>query len=153
MFEMSLRSRFALEASARFSSLLSKALGRCNGILIAAVAFANPFCRLVGFLAVKGNYKKPLIYWSDMPVRLENLKGSLRSGPIDEATGKPAWETGTKAAAYGYLQGTKSADKEGIDIYIGDDETHADKAFVIDQLTPDGSRYDEPKIVTAEPAM
>lgn len=101
--------------------------------------------------AAAGNYRKPVVDWGDMPVRLENLKGSVRRGPVDEATGKPTWETETKAVAYGYISGTKSADKEGIDIYIGDDEQHADKAFVIDQLTPDGKTWDEPKIVTAVP--
>lgn len=95
--------------------------------------------------ALAGNYRKPIVYWNEMPIRIENDKGSIRTGPVDEKTGKPAWQT-KQQAHYGYIQGSTSADKEGVDVYIGDDDQAAD-AYVIDQLTPDGQKFDEPKIV------
>lgn len=94
--------------------------------------------------AEAGNYKKPVVYWHDMPIKIENVKGSTRTGPLDES-GKPAW-THEMAAHYGYIQGSTATDKEGVDVYIGDHKD-ANKAFVIDQLTPDGKQFDEPKVV------
>lgn len=95
--------------------------------------------------AEAGNYKKPRVYWNEMPIRIENQKGSTRTGPVDEKTGKPAWAR-KQEAHYGYIQGSTSADKEGVDVYIGDDDKAGD-AYVIDQLTPDGKQWDEPKVV------
>lgn len=94
--------------------------------------------------AEAGNYKKPVVYWHDMPIKIENVKGSTRTGPLDES-GKPAW-THEMAAHYGYIQGSTATDKEGVDVYIGDHKD-ANKAFVIDQLTPDGKQFDEAKVV------
>lgn len=96
-----------------------------------------------------GNYRKPTVYWGDVPIKLENLKGQMREGPL-QANGKPLWRREQKAH-YGYFVGSKSKDKEGVDVYIGDDEK-ASGGYVIDQLTPDGKRYDEPKVVIAAPS-
>lgn len=98
--------------------------------------------------AEAGNYKKPLVRWQEMPIRIENLKDSVREGPRDEG-GKPAWRS-RMGAHYGYIQGSKSSDKEGVDIYVGED-AESPRAFVIDQLTPDGKRWDEPKVVVGVP--
>ena len=95
--------------------------------------------------AEAGNYKKPEVQWFGLPIKIENEKGSIRSGAIDESTGRPAWQT-EQAAHYGYFKGSEASDKEPVDVYVGN-RTKAQAAYVIDQLTPDGTKFDEPKVV------
>lgn len=95
-----------------------------------------------------GNYRKPLVRWQEMPIRLENLKDSVREGPRDES-GEPAWRN-RMGADYGYIQGSTSTDKEGVDVYIGED-AQSTRSFVIDQLTADGKSFDELKVVVGVP--
>lgn len=87
-----------------------------------------------------GNYRKPLVQWKGLDIKVENEAGSTRSGK--DAGGKE-WSR-LQESAYGYFPGTKSNDGEGVDVYIGPKKTSG-TAFVIDQLTPDGSKHDEPK--------
>ena len=74
-------------------------------------------------------------------IAIENRKGSVRKG-VDK-DGKP-WRTVMKAP-YGYIKGTKGADGEEVDVYVGPhkDATHA---FVVHQKKDDGS-YDEDKVL------
>jgi hypothetical protein len=95
-----------------------------------------------------GNYKKPAITWQGLPIRIENLKGSRRSGT--DASGK-SW-TRTMASDYGYISRTEAKDGDAVDVYMGD-QPDSDTVYVIDQLTPDGRRYDEAKIVLAAPSQ
>jgi hypothetical protein len=77
-----------------------------------------------------------------IPVAIENRKGSVRSG-VDK-DGKP-WRTVMKHP-YGYIKGTKGADGEEVDAYVGPkkDATHA---FVVHQNKHDGKTYDEDKVM------
>lgn len=63
-----------------------------------------------------------------IPISIENDKGSVRKG-VDK-DGKP-WKTEMKFP-YGYIDGTKGADGEEVDVYVGPDKS-ADKAYVVQQ--------------------
>jgi hypothetical protein len=77
-----------------------------------------------------------------IPIAVENPKGSVRSG-VDKS-GKP-WRTVMKHP-YGYIQGTKGADGEEVDAYVGPkkDATHA---YVVHQHKDNGTGYDEDKVM------
>lgn len=77
-----------------------------------------------------------------LPIAIENDKGSIRSG-VDK-DGKP-WRTVMKLP-YGYVKGTKGADGEAVDVFVGPkkDATHA---FVVHQHKADGKGYDEDKVM------
>lgn len=74
-------------------------------------------------------------------IAIENRKGSVRKG-VDK-DGKP-WRT-KMIHPYGYIKGTKGADGEEVDCYVGPvaDATHA---HVVHQKKEDGS-YDEDKVM------
>jgi Inorganic Pyrophosphatase/Mannosyl-glycoprotein endo-beta-N-acetylglucosaminidase len=88
-----------------------------------------------------GNYLKPPVSLNGFSIRVENPKGSTRSGT--DPNGK-AWSV-TMGSDYGYISGTKAADGDGVDVYVGSNPEAAG-IFVIDQVNPDGS-FDEPKVV------
>lgn len=75
-------------------------------------------------------------------IAVENRKGSVRSG-VDKDGHK--WRTVMKHP-YGYIKGTKGADGEEVDAYVGPkkDATHA---YVVHQHKPDGKGYDEDKVM------
>lgn len=75
-----------------------------------------------------------------LPIAIENRKGSVRSG-VDK-DGKP-WRT-VMRHPYGFIKGTKGADGEEVDAYVGPhkDATHA---YVVHQRKEDGRTYDEDK--------
>ena len=71
---------------------------------------------------------------------IENPVGSVRTG-VDKA-GEP-WQT-KFYYPYGYIAGTKGADGDGVDCFIGKNPT-SDKVYIIHQT--DGQRnFDEDKI-------
>lgn len=74
-------------------------------------------------------------------IAIENRKGSVRKG-VDK-DGKP-WRT-KMIHPYGYIKGTKGADGEEVDCYVGpcSDASHA---HVVHQKKEDGS-YDEDKVM------
>lgn len=73
---------------------------------------------------------------------IENRTGSVRSG-VDK-DGKP-WRTVMKNP-YGYIKGTKGADGEEVDAYLGP-KKDAPQAFVVHQRKADGKSYDEDKVM------
>lgn len=77
-----------------------------------------------------------------LPIAIENRKGSVRSG-VDKDGHK--WRTKMKAP-YGYIKGTKGADGEEVDVYVGPDKK-APEAFVVHQHKSDGKGYDEDKVI------
>lgn len=79
-----------------------------------------------------------------IPVAIENRAGSVREGTTDDGH---HWQTKMKFP-YGYLVGTKGADDEPVDAYVGPDKDAPD-AFVVHQHKPDGTGYDEDKIMLA----
>jgi hypothetical protein len=77
-----------------------------------------------------------------LPIAIENRKGSVRSG-VDK-DGKP-WRTVMKNP-YGYLKGTRGADGEPIDVYLGPHKK-TPYAHVVHQHKVTGKGYDEDKVM------
>lgn len=86
---------------------------------------------------------KKKIEVSGVPVYLEWLKGQTREYK-NKKTGKVAYSRLMKAD-YGYIPGTRDADGEELDAYVGPDRS-SKKAYVINQLKKDGS-FDEHKVM------
>ena len=88
------------------------------------------------------NYKKGKFQWNGLTIRLENPKGSIRSGISDD--GKE-WSIKMKYD-YGYIGGNTQKGKDGdaVDVFIGH---HPDSnvVYVIDQML--GGKFDEHKCV------
>jgi inorganic pyrophosphatase-like protein/uncharacterized protein DUF5661 len=76
-----------------------------------------------------------------IPVDIENQKGSVREGKNEDGS---TWRTKFKLP-YGYIRGTKGADGEEVDAYVGPDKK-SDTAFVVRQKKDDGS-YDEDTVM------
>lgn len=74
-------------------------------------------------------------------VAIENRRGSVREGKNEDGT---KWRTKFKLP-YGYIEGTKGADDEEVDAYVGPDKD-APNAFVVEQKKDDGS-YDEDTVM------
>ena len=88
-----------------------------------------------------GVYKKGRIDFKNIPLVIENPKGSVRFGFGE--TGK-RWAVKMKAH-YGYIAKTEGADYDEIDFFLGD-KLNASKVFVVNQKKKDGS-FDELKII------
>lgn len=78
---------------------------------------------------------------SQFPVSIETAAGGVRSGVGED--GVP-WSV-TLPAAYGYVRGTKAADGEQLDVFLGSD-VKSPNAFIVNQNDLAG-RFDELKIV------
>ncbi len=77
-----------------------------------------------------------------MEIAIENKPGSVRKGKTED--GKE-WRT-KMHHAYGYIKGSKGADGEEVDCYVGPDG-EAPNAHVVHQNKCDGSGYDEDKVM------
>lgn len=87
-------------------------------------------------------YEKGHATFQGMDVQLENAQGGTRSGEGPEGP----WET-KMPAAYGEIHGTKGADGDKVDIYIGDKNPASKKIFVVDQYDPKTGKFDEHKAI------
>lgn len=76
-----------------------------------------------------------------LTVDIENRKGSVRKGTNDDGT---EWKTKFKVP-YGYIKGTKGADGDEIDAYVGPDK-EAPNAHIVRQKKEDGS-FDEDTVM------
>jgi hypothetical protein len=76
-----------------------------------------------------------------IPIAIENRKGSVREGTNDDGT---KWKTKYKVP-YGYIEGTKGADGDEIDAYVGGDRD-ADEVYVVRQKDDKG-KYDEDTVM------
>jgi hypothetical protein len=77
-----------------------------------------------------------------IPIAIENRKGSVRKGTDPDGN---EWRTKMKNP-YGYIKGTKGADGEEVDAYVGPDK-EAPKAFVVHQRDKETGKYDEDKVM------
>jgi len=77
-----------------------------------------------------------------IPIAIENRKGSVRSGTTEDGH---EWRTKMKFP-YGYIKGTKGADGDPVDVYVGPDKDAPD-AYVVHQHKVDGTGYDEDKVM------
>lgn len=91
-----------------------------------------------------GNYKMGRARAFGLPVVIEQPRGTYRNG-IDPS-GK-SW-TSRMAAHYGYIGGTKGADGDGVDCFIGP-YLNTETAYVINQHL--GGAFDEHKVMLGMP--
>lgn len=84
--------------------------------------------------------------FAGLKVMVENPAGSTRSGVSKR--GK-AWSV-TMQHDYGYVARTKGADGEGLDVFLGPDET-APNAYIVHQNDPETGAYDEDKCMIGFP--
>lgn len=88
-----------------------------------------------------GDYAKGEVEIHGMTIAIENPKGSERSGTTQEGE---AWSVSI-AHDYGYIKGTKGADGDEVDVFIGPD-LESERVFVINQVGKDGE-LDEHKVM------
>lgn len=91
--------------------------------------------------AAAGNYKLGRARVQGLDLRIENVRGSVRSGT--SADGKQ-WSN-RMAAHYGYIAGTIGADGDGIDVFVGP-LPESPAAWVINQGGAKGD-FDEHKVM------
>jgi Inorganic Pyrophosphatase len=78
-----------------------------------------------------------------MKISIEVEAGGSRSGVNSKGE---RWENKVHSA-YGYILGTNSPDGEHLDVWVKKNPKEGKRVYVIHQLTPDGSRYDEDKVM------
>lgn len=89
-----------------------------------------------------GNYKKGRVSVNGHEIAIENPKGSERTG-LDSNGDR--WSV-KMPVDYGYLEGTRGADGEPIDVYVGPDHD-ATFVYVVDQVDPTTRAFDEHKVM------
>lgn len=95
-------------------------------------------------LLVKAHKLHSRMTFGGLPISIENPKGSKRYWR-DEHSGESG--STTMQHSYGYIRGSKGADGDHVDVYIGPHE-HALFAYVIDQMKkPDFKEFDEQKVM------
>lgn len=92
-----------------------------------------------------GNYRVGKVQWQGLTICIEQPEGSIREG---KDAGQKEWRT-LMAAHYGYVQGTKGADGDAVDVFLG---TFVDslRVYVINQ---GWERFDEHKAMLCFPDM
>ena len=88
------------------------------------------------------NYKQGHVTLWELPITIENPKGSIRRGT--DANGKQ-WEQ-EMHHTYGKIRRTEGVDGDHIDVFIGPNLT-SDKVFVVDQRNVDTGEFDEHKVM------
>lgn len=84
-----------------------------------------------------GNYRKGHVRLHGFDISIENPAGTRR---------RPEWPE--LAHAYGYFRNTVGKDKDHIDVFLGPAAESADPGiFVVDQRRPDGTGFDEHKVM------
>lgn len=89
-----------------------------------------------------GNYRKGKVNLHGLTIAIENPQGSVRSGTSKQGR---KWQT-TLTAHYGYILGTRGADKDHLDVFIGPDPTST-AVYIVNQLDPTNGSFDEHKVV------
>lgn len=92
-----------------------------------------------------GAYKKGRCELHGLRIAIETPQGQRRSGKED---GKP-WSVICQAH-YGYIEKTRGADGDELDVYVGP-WPESGMAYVVNQAKPDDSGFDEHKILMAFP--
>ena len=105
----------------------------------------NPTPEPTESMCLTGNYKMGRVNLYGLPIAIEQPRGSYRTG-IDQKTGK-RW-TSRVAAHYGYINGSKGADGDCLDCFVGV-YPQSETIYVINQFV-DGS-FDEHKCLLGFP--
>ncbi|MGO2878513.1 MAG: hypothetical protein ACTIDT_01015 [Halomonas sp.] len=88
-----------------------------------------------------GEYAQGDVSLMGLDIAIENPKGSERSSTTQEGE---QWSVSI-AHDYGYIKGTKGADGDEVDVFIGPD-LESERVFVINQVDKDGE-FDEHKVM------
>jgi GGDEF domain-containing protein len=96
--------------------------------------------------------KKAFVNFQDLPIAIENPKGSQRKGK--DPSGKE-WST-TMQDHYGEIKLGEGADGDAVDVFIPEGLTRGqidstDKAFIVDQIDPQTGKFDEHKVMLGYP--
>jgi hypothetical protein len=89
---------------------------------------------------ISGNYRKGTLNWNGLVIKLENPKGSYRSGTNKSGT---KWRN-KMYADYGYFSRTEAKDGDNVDCFIGPNPK-SELVVAIDQY--DGDKFDETKFI------
>lgn len=84
--------------------------------------------------------KKEML-WNGIHIVIENKKGNLRQGQSKDGE---EWKV-KMPADYGFVNNTKGADGEGVDVFVGPEEDS--KQVYVFQLANKNGEYDEDKVV------
>jgi hypothetical protein len=84
------------------------------------------------------------VSFEDLEISIEREAGEVRTG-VSAFDGKE-WES-TTHHDYGYIKGTHSPDGEHLDCYLAPNPKEGSVVYIVHQLTPDGSSYDEDKVM------
>lgn len=98
-----------------------------------------------------GNYKKGHLSFGGYDYTVETPKGVTRSGKDEQ--GKP-WSV-TMHDTYGYILGKIGVDGDHIDMFINDAadlDTFDGNVYVVDQVNPETSEFDEHKVMYGYPS-
>ena len=125
------------------SQILDDAFSRLEAHANEAATGHNDLPHPTPAQAAAGNYKLGRVTLHGMPIRIENPRNSVRSGT--DGGGK-AWSC-RMAAHYGYFAGTKGADGDGVDVFVGP-FPESTSAWVINQRAGGGA-FDEHKVMLA----
>lgn len=83
-------------------------------------------------------------------IELDGLEISIEVAAGDSRTGTnykgERWERKVHSA-YGYILGTNSPDGEHLDVWVKKNAKPGKRVYVVHQLSPDGSKYDEDKVM------
>lgn len=89
-----------------------------------------------------GNYAKGKFAWHGLNIAVETAKGEDRT---DKETNGEKWRV-TMPATYGYILGTVGADKDHVDVFMGD-KPESQRVYVVNQTKPGSAEFDEHKIM------
>jgi hypothetical protein len=100
--------------------------------------------------AMAGNYRMGKVNIDGLNISIETPLGGIRSGVGPD--GKP-WQV-QMPADYGYIRGTKGADGDRLDTYLGPAAHEAPKhpVFIIDQIEPGSRNFDKHKVLIGFPS-
>lgn len=87
-----------------------------------------------------GNYAKGHVRIHGLDIAIENARGTSRNGV--DPDGKK-WSC-KLPCHYGYIKGTKGADGDHVDVYLGP-HVKSPRIFVVDQIDADTRKFDEHK--------
>lgn len=90
--------------------------------------------------AMAGNYRKGKVSIQGLPIAIENPRGSIRSNKDPNG---PNWSVRMRHD-YGYIEGTRGADGDPVDVYLGPD-LDASHVYVVNQIDADTMQFDEHK--------
>jgi hypothetical protein len=92
-----------------------------------------------------GNYPLGTVYWNGLTLRIENPAHTIREGEGED--GRP-WRN-LLMSHYGYVAGTKGADGDGVDVFLGP-FPESRKVWVLNQTDAAGA-FDEHKLLLGFP--